>query len=88
MKHAGQDAIDQLEPLLGQIRTIPGLKEKRRGVFYRASKAYLHFHEDPTGLYADLRTGEDFERYRVQTVKERATFLALIRSLTSDAADR
>lgn len=63
MKHAGPAALDRLEPLLGKLRRIEGLKEKSRGVFYRGGKAFLHFHEDPLGLFADLRLGDDFERF-------------------------
>lgn len=67
MKHAGSDALDQIEPLIARIRAIPGLKEKSRGVFYLRSRAFLHFHEDPKGLFADVRTvdGKDFERFKV-----------------------
>jgi hypothetical protein len=55
--------------------------EKKRGIFYRKSAAFLHFHEDPSGLHADVRRGEDFDRYRVETGSERSTLLKLIRSL-------
>lgn len=67
MKHAGAAALDQLEPLLTQIRAFGGLKEKSRGVFYLRARAFLHFHEDPAGLFADLRQpdGDDFDRFRV-----------------------
>jgi hypothetical protein len=37
-----------------QVRTLPSLVEKKRGVFYRKSKPFLHFHEDPKGMFADL----------------------------------
>ena len=35
-------------------------------MFYRRSAAFLHFHEDPAGLFADIR-GDDgvFDRIRV-----------------------
>ncbi len=80
MKHAASAALDQLEPLLTDLRALEGLKEKARGVFYRRSRAFLHFHEDPSGLHADLRlAGDDFERFRVQDEAERATLLALVR---------
>ena len=64
MKHAQAAALDKLEPLLERLRQIVSLKEKSRGVFYLRSKAFLHFHEDPAGLFADIRTedGRDFER--------------------------
>lgn len=80
MKHAGPAALDQLEPLLKELRALEGLKEKARGVFYRRTRAFLHFHEDPSGLHADLRiAGDDFDRYRVQDEDERAALLALVR---------
>jgi len=81
MKHAGPAALNELEPLLKDLRTLPGLKEKARGVFYRNSRAFLHFHEDPDGLFADLRfAGEaDFERFRVTTKAERKRFVSLVR---------
>ena len=67
MKHATAAALDQLEGLLGQVRALAGLKEKSRGVFYWKSKAFLHFHEDKLGLFADVRdaSGKDFDRFKV-----------------------
>ncbi len=79
MKHAGSTALDQLERTLHDLRELPGLKEKSRGVFYQAGKAFLHFHEDPTGLYADLRRGDLFERFPVNAVTERAEFVERVR---------
>ena len=73
MRHARPEALDQLEPLLARVRAITGLKEKSRGVFYRGAKAFLHFHEDPAGLFADIRTadGRDFERFQVDAAEAR-----------------
>lgn len=67
MKHAGEAALDQLEPLLARVRALPGLIEKKRGVFYRKSRAFLHFHEDPKGLFGDVRAADDkdFDRFDV-----------------------
>ena len=79
MKHAGQVALDALEDLLDRIRKVPGLKEKQRGIFYRKSSAFLHFHEDPAGLFADLRGADDFERFAVNTRAERQALLAALR---------
>lgn len=79
MKHAGDAALDALEPLLGELRLLPRLKEKKRGTFYVGSKAFLHFHEDPAGPFADLKTSldGDYVRFRVRTAKERAALVAL-----------
>jgi len=77
VKHAGQDALDRLEPLLDRIRALEGLKEPRRGVFYLKSKALLHFHEDPGGLFADIRAadGRDFDRLNVDDEAGRRTLM-------------
>lgn len=80
MKHAGSEALDRLETFLVRLRSEPGLVERRRGVFYRRGRAFLHFHEDPAGLYADLRVGEDFERFRAETEEERRALLRRIQS--------
>ncbi len=78
VRHARAQALDQLEPFLGRLRAVPGLIEKTRGVFYVRSKAFLHFHEDPSGLHADLRLGSEFSRFRVETAEERDALLERI----------
>lgn len=75
MKHAGPAALDALDDLLTKLRARPTLKERTRGSFYLKSSGFLHFHEDPAGLFADLKTDGDFVRFRVSTAKERAALL-------------
>lgn len=70
MKHAGTAALDSLDPLLRELRKIPGLVERKRGIFYRGGTAFLHFHEDAVGLFADLRASADFDRYPVNSAKQ------------------
>lgn len=80
MMHASETTLLHYSALLTSLRKIDGLSEKRPGVFYRKSKAFLHFHEDPTGLYADLRLNvdEEFVRTRVESKAEQLTFIATI----------
>jgi hypothetical protein len=80
MKHAGAQALEALEPLLEKLRTIAGLVERKRGIFYRGATAFVHFHEDPAGLFADLRNGPDFERYAVNTKAEIARLFRAARA--------
>ena len=75
MRHAGSAALDELEDLLVKVRAHETLLEKKRGTFYRKSSAFLHFHEDPAGMFADLKVGRDWARFRVSTARERAAFL-------------
>jgi hypothetical protein len=78
MKHATAAGLAEIQELLGRLRRISGLVEKRPGVFYRRSRAFLHFHEDPAGLFADYRPGEEWIRLPVGTAAEQAALLAAI----------
>lgn len=79
MKHAGPAALDALEPLLARVRALPMLKEKARGTFYLKSRACLHFHEEPAGLFADVRLeSDDFTRLRVSDPAEQEALVRLL----------
>jgi hypothetical protein len=80
VRHATPAALDRLEPLLERLRGVHGLREKSRGTFYRSSKAFLHFHEDPEGLFADVRVGAEFERFRATTEDEQEALLRMVRA--------
>jgi hypothetical protein len=82
VKHAAKAALQSLAPLLDEIRQRAALKEKKLGIFYLKSRSFLHFHEDPAGLFADLGSGADFERYPVNTEREwKALLTAIDRAL-------
>jgi hypothetical protein len=83
MKHATAPALDRLEPLLAKLRRFDRLKEKSRGVFYFKSKAVLHFHEDPAGLFADFRTTGDWQRFGVDAKAEREALLRAVAAFVS-----
>jgi hypothetical protein len=90
MKHAGDAALDRLEPLLKDLRKRAGLKEKSRGCFYRAGRGFLHFHEDGEDeLYADIRMqGDAFDRVAVSTGAQRKSLLRKIDSALGDGSVR
>jgi len=62
---------------------MPALIERRPGVFYLGSRAYLHFHDDPSGIFADVKLDlAAFVRVPVSTAAERASLVArIVRSL-------
>lgn len=78
MRHARTEALDGLEDVLIAVRAYDGLTERKRGSFYRKSAGFLHFHEDPSGLFADLKVGGEWERFRVSTPEERKLLLMRI----------
>ena len=55
MKHATSAALDDLEPLLAELRMLPGLTEKSRGVFYR--RFSLPDSANPEGISASGKHG-------------------------------
>jgi len=83
MKHAGAAVLDTLEPLLDRIRAVGALREKSRGIFYLKSRAFLHFHEDPKGVFVDIRAadGKDFDRFILDGAGE-ARLLARLAQFT------
>jgi hypothetical protein len=80
MRHATDAALDELDGLLEVIRKRhPALKERKRGAFYKGAQGWLHFHEDPAGLFADLKIDGSFVRFRVSTKAERNALLRRMR---------
>ncbi len=81
MRHARDEDLDRIEPLLERIRAAGAdvLKEKKRGCFYVKSKGFLHFHEDPKGMFADI---ED-DRIQVDDPAGAAAVVARVAALAA-----
>lgn len=80
MRHATQDDLDSLEPLLEQLRKLPQLRERKRGSFSKGSHAFLHFHEDAGDFFVDARLDTAFHRARVTSGDEQAGFLSRVQA--------
>jgi hypothetical protein len=78
MRHARAEALDTLEPFLADLRAFAFMTERQRGVFYRGARAWLHFHEDPSGLFADVKHGGDWVRFDVTGAAGRDALLAVL----------
>jgi len=88
MKHAGPSTLARISPLLAELRARPALCEKRPGVFYLKSRAFLHFHDDPAGVFADVRLAEDFVRLPVTSDSQQADLLERIDDCLSAVESR
>ena len=84
MRHARPTDLDAIELLLEELREVGGIVERKRGNFSRRSKAFLHFHADPAGIFADVREGDAFVRHRVSTRAEQRAFVRRVRVLLKD----
>jgi len=88
MKHATPAAIARLATLVAELRKLEALREPRPGAFYRGSQAFLHFHEDAAGDFADLKVAGEWERSRATTQRERAQLLRRVRAVLAQRATR
>jgi hypothetical protein len=80
VRHITPERLAAIEELLGKLRAVDGLVERSPGVFYRRSRAFLHFHEDGPDVYADVRlSGDDFDRRRVSTKREQQRLVGAVR---------
>jgi hypothetical protein len=80
VRHARPDDLGPLSDLLASLRLLDGLAERSPGTFYRRSNAFLHFHVDPAGLFADLKVDGEFQRFRVTTKREQRRLLTKVRA--------
>lgn len=80
MRHATEEDLDQLEPLLVELRKLPQLRERKRGSFSRSNRAFLHFHSDAGALFVDVRLDSKFQRMKVTSHTEQADFLSVVKA--------
>jgi hypothetical protein len=79
VKHAGPETFARIAGLLDELRRREGLREPRPGTFYIRSKAFLHFHDDPAGIFADVKLDlVDFTRLAVTTPAQQRALLVRI----------
>ena len=78
MRHARPEDLTPLAAVLERLRAFPGLTEKKPGTFYRGSKAFLHFHVDAAGLFADVRPAGEWERLQVDSPEQQRVLLDVV----------
>jgi hypothetical protein len=88
VQHAGAEALDRLGALLRSLRARPALREKRPGIFYVKGRAFLHFHADRSGLFADLREADDWRRLPVNDPEDCKMLIARVDRALEPAKDR
>jgi hypothetical protein len=80
VRHATKEDLDQLEPLLAELRKLPQLRERTRGKFSTGSRALLHFHEDSDDFFVDVKLDGAFRRAKVTSREEQEELLERVRT--------
>jgi hypothetical protein len=88
MRHAGASTFVRISRLLEELRRRAVLRERRPGCFEFRSRAFLHFHDDPSGIYADVRLADEFVRLPVTSASQQADLLDRIDDCLSAAESR
>lgn len=88
MKHAGPATLARVAPLLEALRARPVLRETRPGVFHLESRAFLHSHDDPSGIFADVRLADGFVRLPVTSRSQQSDLLERIEACLSAIESR
>jgi hypothetical protein len=88
MKNAGSGALARISALLEELRARPELRERRPGVFELNSRPFLHFHDDPGGIFADVRLAKDFVRLPVTSSSQQSDLLERVDDCLSAVESR
>jgi DNA-binding ferritin-like protein len=75
MRHA---SLEQIKPLLEMLRANRALEEVRALHFEVKGEEFLHFHDYPHGVVADVRLANRSVRLGVSSASEHAELLAHI----------
>ena len=67
--------LDRIAPLLDALRAHPALLEVRPTEFQLEGRDFLHFHDEPDGVVADVRLAEGRVSMPVSSSSEQAEFL-------------
>jgi hypothetical protein len=81
MKHASGTALATIEPVLIELRRLEGIRERKPGIFYNKSSSFIHFHEDPAGIFADVRKDREWLRLPVNRPSEHHQLMRLVRRI-------
>jgi hypothetical protein len=71
-------ALERLAPLLAVLRRNSSLREVQPTVFHLAGHDFIHFHETPDGVVADVRLVKGQIRMPAATDAEQAELLERI----------
>ena len=70
MKHAQENILNKFNNQIDKLRQLEKLTEKKKGIFYKKSSAFLHFHQDNNILFADLKISNNWLRFRTEENQE------------------
>lgn len=83
MGHTRYQDLKDLEKELSYIRKLDRIQEKKPGVFYLKSQAFLHFHDKDGIRWADVKENGKWKKLEINfkaTQKQKKEFLKKVLS--------
>jgi hypothetical protein len=80
--------LAQIAPLLEILRANPALREVRPTMFHLNGRNFVHFHDYPDGVVADVRLVKGVVRMPVSSPEGQAEFLDRIEECLSSVESR
>ena len=69
---------ETLRPLFNFLRSYSALEETAESKFLLRGKDFIHFHDDPDGLWADVKLSKGRVRVAVRTIAEQGELMGKI----------
>lgn len=88
MTRAGSESANRLEGVLRELRAFGSLIERSPGSFDAGRKHFLHFHDTPDGIVADVFLASGRVRVPADSDTEQAELLALVDDALAGAERR
>lgn len=70
-----EETLRKLAPLLSVLRSYSVLQEVRGATFHLSGRDFIHFHDEPDGLWADVRLAKGRVRRSVADAASQAELL-------------
>jgi hypothetical protein len=86
--HCPADLLDDLDHVLAEVRTWPGVVERKAGVFYVRREPFLHFHLIAGRRRADVKGANDWTQLDLARPASAAGRRALLKQLRASYAEK
>lgn len=86
MAHTKPENLKDLSAELAAIRALPGMVEKKPGIFYFKSAGILHFHDKDGTRWADVKLAGEWTRVDVDFGASKAAKAKLLKMASAALA--
>lgn len=87
MAHTKPENLHDIAPLLAELADLPGVTQKKPGIFYVKSISFLHFHDKDGVRWADVKDAGGWSQVSLDFGAGKAAQAKLLRAAQAALAD-